>query len=288
MKDNPQSTGKENQERSHLSLTRQQLYELVWSKPMHHLAKDYGVSDRAMAKLCARNQVPVPPRGYWAKKNSGQKVVRPPLPAFGAKEKPKPEQPEPGVQKPAKKKAKPSSAWEDREKKIKQILRDHRRRLSDGVHYTVLIDSWSCEYSFGLNANFNPFRRREDIGDSVYREPYSETRWLVFKGKFLEPSQLKEQEIEINLSRSPHLNEAERSKYLQEYSEDPPKAVGSLHKQKPYSLCFVSLPEDAMNIVLETTSANKIKFITLYGEKMRYRFASIFRFSLRENVEDDE
>jgi hypothetical protein len=50
MKDNPQSTGKENQERSHLSLTQEQLYELVWSKPMQHLAKDYGASDRAMAK----------------------------------------------------------------------------------------------------------------------------------------------------------------------------------------------------------------------------------------------
>jgi len=121
MQDNPQFTGKENQEPNHLFLTREQLYELVWSKPMQHLAKDYGISDRAMAKLCARNQVPVPPRGYWAKKNSGHKVVRPPLPAFVAKEKPKPKPSESEVQKPAKKKAKLSSAWEDREKKIKQL-----------------------------------------------------------------------------------------------------------------------------------------------------------------------
>jgi hypothetical protein len=272
----------------HLSLTREQLYQLVWSKPMQHLAKDYGISDRAMAKLCARNQVPVPPRGYWAKKNSGYKVVRPPLPAFVAKEKPKPEPPEPEVQKPAKKKAKPSNAWEDREKKIKQILRDHRRRLSDGVHYSVLIDSWSCDYSFGLNANFNPLRRRKDNWDSIYSEPFDETRWLVFKGKFLEPPQLKEQEVEVNLAPRPHLNEAERSKYLDEYSEDPPKGVGSLHKQKPYSLCFVSIPEDAMNIVLKTASANKITFIILYGEKLRHRRASIFRFSLQEKLEEDE
>jgi hypothetical protein len=273
---------------THLSLTRDQLYQLVWSKPMRHLAKDYGVSDRAMAKLCARNQVPVPPRGYWAKKKSGQKVVRPPLPAFVAKEKPKSEPPEPEVQKPATKKAKPSNAWEDREKKIKQILRDHRRRLSDGVHYTVLIDSWSCDYSFGLNANFNPFHRRKDNGDSIYSEPFDETRWLVFKGKFLEPPQLKEQEVEVNLSQRPYLNEAERSKNLHLYEEDPPRAVGFLQKQKPCSWCSVSFPEDAMNIVLETASANKIKLITLYGKKMRYGQASIFRFSLREKTEDDE
>jgi hypothetical protein len=224
---------------THLSMSREQLYELVWSKPMRHLAKNYGVSDRAMAKLCARNQVPVPPRGYWAKKSSGHKVVRPPLPAFVAKEKPKPKPPEPEVQKPAKKKAKLSSAWEDREKKIKQILRDYRRRLSDGVHYTVLIDSWSCDYSFGLNANFNPLRRQKDIVDSIYREPYSETRWLVFKGKFLEPPQLKGQKVEVNLAQSLHLNEAERSKYLHLYSEDPPKSVGC-PERKSGSWCFVS------------------------------------------------
>jgi hypothetical protein len=96
---------------------------------MQHIAKDYGVSDRAMAKLCARNQVPVPPRGYWAKKNSGQKVDQPPLPAFVAKEKPKPEPREPEVQKSAKKNPKFSSAWEDREKKIKKIIRDYRRKI---------------------------------------------------------------------------------------------------------------------------------------------------------------
>ncbi len=273
---------------THLSLTRDQLYQLAWSKPMRHLAKDYGVSDRGMAKLCARNQVPVPPRGYWARKRSGHKVVQPPLPAFVAKEKPKPEPPEPEVQKPAKKKAKPSNAWEDREKKIKQILRDHRRRLSDGVHYSVLIDRWSCDYSFGLNANFNPLRRRKDNWDSIYSEPFDETRSLVFKGKFLEPPQLQEIEVEVNLSQRPHLNESERSKNLHMYEEDPPRAVGFLQKQKPFSWCFVSFPEDAMNIVLTTASVNKIKVITLYGEKMRYGQASIFRFSLREKAEDDE
>jgi len=272
---------------THLSLSREQLYELVWSKPMQHLAKEYGLSDRGMAKLCARQQVPVPPRGYWARKNSGYKVDRPPLPAFVAKENPKPKPPEPEVQKPAKKKAKPTSAWEDREKKIKQILRDHRRRLSAGVHYTILVDSWSCDYSFGLNASFDPFRRREDIGD-FYSEPFHEYRWLVFKGKFLEPLQLKEQEVEVRLARSRYLNEAERSKYLNEYREDPPEAVGFLHKQKPLSWCSVSFPEDAMNIVLEATSVNKIKFITLYGEKLRYRQDSIFRFSLQEKPEEED
>jgi hypothetical protein len=288
MKDNHQSTGKENQEHSHLSLSREQLYELVWSKPMQHLAKDYGVSDRAMAKFCARMQVPVPPRGYWARKRAGNKVDRPPLPVFVAKEKPKLAPPEPEVQKSAQKKAKPSSEWEDRQKKIKQILRDHRHRLSDGVHYTIVVDSWNCDYTFGLNASFDPLRCKDNWDYLFYGEPFEETRSLVLKGRFLEPPKLQEEKVEVTLRQRAHLNEVERSKNEHLYEEKPPKAVGFLHKQKPFSWCSVSFPEDAMNIVLEATSANKIKFITLYGEKLLYRQASIFRFSLREQLEEDE
>ena len=288
MKDNHQSTGKENQKPSHLSLTREQLYELVWSKPMQHLAKDYGVSDRAMAKFCSRNQVPVPPRGYWAQKRSGQKVVRPPLPAFVAKEKPKPKASEPEVKKSAQKKPRLSNTWEDQEKKTKQIFRDFRRRLSNGIRYTILIGSWSCDYSFGINSNFNPLRRYGDIRDSLHSEPFNEYRWLIFRGKFLDPPQMKEQDVEVILTPDIHLNEAVRDKYLHLYEEDPPKAVGSLQKGKPDSRCYISVPEEAMSTLLSAVLANKINFITFYGEKTRYGYASIFNFSLREKAEDDE
>ena len=58
-------------------LSRKELYDLVWSKPMSALAKEYGLSDRGMAKLCIRNSIPVPPRGYWAKKEAVQPVKQP-------------------------------------------------------------------------------------------------------------------------------------------------------------------------------------------------------------------
>ena len=34
----------------YLTLTREQLYALVWSKPVSELAKDFGISDVAVAK----------------------------------------------------------------------------------------------------------------------------------------------------------------------------------------------------------------------------------------------
>lgn len=67
---------------------REKLYEEVWSKPVVQVAVQYGVSDVAIHKVCKSLNVPVPPRGYWARIRSGEKIKRPPLPVTkGIKEK---------------------------------------------------------------------------------------------------------------------------------------------------------------------------------------------------------
>jgi hypothetical protein len=64
---------------SYLTLSREDLYELVWSKPMMELAKDFGLSDVALAKRCRKLGVPVPGRGYWARVAAGQIPHQPKL-----------------------------------------------------------------------------------------------------------------------------------------------------------------------------------------------------------------
>jgi hypothetical protein len=67
------------------SFTRQQLYELVWSRPVTKLAKTLGVSDVGLAKACRRADIPVPHRGYWAKINVARPEARPELPKYNLK-----------------------------------------------------------------------------------------------------------------------------------------------------------------------------------------------------------
>jgi hypothetical protein len=62
------------------TLTREELYALVWSEPIQKIAPRYGLSDRGFGKLCARYEIPVPPRGWWAKKAAGKRLKQPPLP----------------------------------------------------------------------------------------------------------------------------------------------------------------------------------------------------------------
>ncbi len=61
---------------------RDSLYEEVWATPMAKLAKKYGISDVGLAKVCRKLAIPVPGRGYWAKKEAGQEVQKLPLPAL--------------------------------------------------------------------------------------------------------------------------------------------------------------------------------------------------------------
>ena len=55
-------------------LSRRELYDLVWSKPMRDVAADLGISDVGLSKVCERHRVPKPEQGYWNRKNAGQKV----------------------------------------------------------------------------------------------------------------------------------------------------------------------------------------------------------------------
>jgi hypothetical protein len=62
---------------------RERLYAEVWSEPTQEVARRYGISDVDLSKVCKQLQIPKPPRGYWAKKQTARPVpVRPRLPTL--------------------------------------------------------------------------------------------------------------------------------------------------------------------------------------------------------------
>jgi len=56
------------------TFTRKELYDLVWSKPLIQLAKEYGISDNGLRKICKRMEIPLPKGGHWMKLKFGKKV----------------------------------------------------------------------------------------------------------------------------------------------------------------------------------------------------------------------
>lgn len=60
---------------------REELYSNVWEHPLTKLVAKYGISAVALGKVCRKLKIPLPGRGYWAKKEFGKPVKRIPLPA---------------------------------------------------------------------------------------------------------------------------------------------------------------------------------------------------------------
>jgi hypothetical protein len=54
------------------NISREELERLVWSKPTRLVAADFGVSDTAISKKCRLEGIRKPPRGFWARVDSGK------------------------------------------------------------------------------------------------------------------------------------------------------------------------------------------------------------------------
>jgi len=267
-------------EKVHLSLTREELYTLAWAKPMTQVARDFGISDRALAKICARRQVPVPPRGYWARKSAGRKVHQLPLPAFAVKETKVKSKPAP----PVAKKPKPHSIFDERNRTIRRALKGFRQALDEAIDYSVRIDGWNCDYSFGLSPSYDPLHRN-DVMSFIHDSPFVEERDLVLRGVFLKPAKLRERKFEARLVRQQHLNQSEVEKVQHRYQESPPKCVGGFSRQDQSILGILAIPDDAFAVVLQNVVAHKTRFMNLRGEKLSYGRGDIYHYSLHEEHE---
>ena len=62
-------------------LSREELYELVWSKTMGSLSTRFGVSNAVLKQTCRRAAIPMPTPGYWTKKALGKETFQAALPS---------------------------------------------------------------------------------------------------------------------------------------------------------------------------------------------------------------
>jgi hypothetical protein len=63
-----------------ITLTRKELYDLVWTEPLSRLAKKYKISDNGLRKICKRMNIPIPTMGHWQKIQYGKRVIVTKLP----------------------------------------------------------------------------------------------------------------------------------------------------------------------------------------------------------------
>ncbi len=66
-------------------IEREKLFDQVWEVPMTKLAKTYCLSDVGLRKICVTLDIPIPPRGYWARTVTGKTSKKPQLPVGSGK-----------------------------------------------------------------------------------------------------------------------------------------------------------------------------------------------------------
>lgn len=59
-----------------MQLTRRELYDRVWARPMTKVASELGISDVGLHKVCDKHRIPVPGRGYWSKVSAGHRPLK--------------------------------------------------------------------------------------------------------------------------------------------------------------------------------------------------------------------
>lgn len=64
------------------TITRDELYWMVWETPMIRLAAEFGLSDNGLRKICRKLDIPCPPAGWWAKRAAGHRVSKIKLPVL--------------------------------------------------------------------------------------------------------------------------------------------------------------------------------------------------------------
>ena len=64
-----------------MSVTREKLYDEIWTEPITKVSKRHGVSDSYLIRILKNLNIPRPPRGYWAMAAAGIHPAKPPLPA---------------------------------------------------------------------------------------------------------------------------------------------------------------------------------------------------------------
>ncbi len=246
-------------------LTREQLFELVWSSPVSKVASTLELSDVGLAKHCKREGIPLPPRGYWAKHAAGRAPARPSLP-------PKPE-PNPPLQKPAKA-PKPATSAPVAEP-AKKVFRRPRRvnRLPKGDRLETFwckLDRWERSYSFGVNWKL------WEYNEESWSEHDHLTLFATIRSKSPRPYRY------LRVSLWPvYIPREQINREL-----DAIGGVWADHSQKGWLRCGAFVPSDAYHSLCGAVGRNEFKEIVVEIRNLKRGQGTTSEFSLRPELTD--
>lgn len=143
------------------------------------------------------------------------------------------------------------------------------RRRDDPIYYVVEVSEWEWSLLFGVNP------RPDRDG------PYSDYRHLSLRGNLLCPQHVKARDVEVTLMPDRRLNEGERER-------DEPHSCGSLHLHRGHFQVLLPLPLDALPSVLQIASVDRLRYVVITGDRLRYGHSLVRTYRLQRTLDKDD
>jgi len=152
----------------------------------------------------------------------------------------------------------------------------HRSQAFAPAHYNIEITGWDWGFSFSVNV---------PPGDDRL---YSDYRHLHVHGHVLRP-----RKINVETAELLFLPEVGLSEMQLQHGQTRPSAVGSVSTEGTRTegmrlAGYLSMPSDALGLVLQMLIGGRYKYVLLDGERLRYRKALIRHYFFSGEYNDDE
>lgn len=147
--------------------------------------------------------------------------------------------------------------------------RTRGRPRVENVYYVVAVEDWDWSLWFG-------------VSNMPEREgPYDDYRHLNLRGQLLHPSKLKCETVELHFLPDKRLNEGARER-------NQPLSIGHLRFRSGHMYGVVSMPADALPLLLTLATAEKLRYVVMQGDRLRYGNASVKSFRVEMSIDEDD
>ena len=153
--------------------------------------------------------------------------------------------------------------------------RKTKRKKPETGYYEIEVEDWEVDYHFGLNT------ASKDLADSIYWEHST----LILTGKILSPIIEQASKARIRISSAPEMDDH----WKVNPTIQSAKAIGSMVIPRGEDILefFCSVPTRSLPFIAMAAESKKVRFVLVFGTKLKWRQGTISSVSLSTNREEE-
>jgi|MTBAKSStandDraft_1061840.scaffolds.fasta_scaffold02471_4 hypothetical protein len=154
------------------------------------------------------------------------------------------------------------------------MTKKRKRQKQTTDFYAIEILDWDLDYGI----NFGPSRFKFGLD--------AETYTLIFIGKIVSPKKVEGRDVEARFQASRYVSKVFNEDSIHEH--DDVNSVGNIYIRGSNGYLWISIPHDIISTIMAALKADKIRYITMFGEPLYRGRASIQWFNFAKDLSNWE